>query len=75
MLVAVLSICALILIAPDIDLEQSALRALRWAHIFFVLVTGLLAALTYLQVSVLGGSAAYPRLVHPKGLDILALRC
>ncbi len=48
-LVAVLSICILVLIAPNFDLEQSALRAIRWIQIFFALLTGLLMVLSYLQ--------------------------
>jgi hypothetical protein len=48
LLVAVLSICVLILIAPDVALQATALRALQWMQLFFLLITGLIAVLFYL---------------------------
>ncbi|MFL6299034.1 MAG: hypothetical protein ACJ71N_00335 [Terriglobales bacterium] len=48
LLVVVLSICVVILIAPEIDLQETALRALQWMQLFFLLITGLIAVLFYL---------------------------
>ena len=48
LLVTVLSICIVIFIAPDVDLQETALRALQWMQLFFLLITGLIAGLSYL---------------------------
>jgi len=49
LLVAVLMICAMILIAPNVDLQQTALRAMQWMQLFFALLTGLAMVLFYVS--------------------------
>ena len=75
-LVAVLSICVMILVAPNVDLQAAALRALHWMVAFFTLITGLAAVLFYLQsarlllpfpLADLADSAPAP--------ELLSLRC
>lgn len=77
LLVAVLSICVIILIAPDIDLQQSSLRALQWIHIFFALITGLVTLLFFMSEADFRSSM--PAQPGPHALeplpDVLSLRC
>jgi hypothetical protein len=77
LLVAVLSICVIILIAPDVDLQQSALRALQWMQIFFALITGLATLLCF--VSGADFLAFMPAQPGPHALPplhgVLSLRC
>jgi hypothetical protein len=48
-LVAVLVICVTILIAPNVDLQETALRAIQWMQLFFALLTGLAMVLFYVS--------------------------
>ena len=77
LLVAVLSICVLILIAPDVDLPASALRALQWMQLFFLLITGLIATLFYLpsiRDLLFAGALMEPQPLAPAP-RIFSLRC
>jgi len=76
-LVAVLSICVMILIAPNVDLQATALRALHWMVLFFTLITGLAAVLFYLSESarILSPSRVSEPADSAPAPELLPLRC
>ena len=76
-LVAVLSICVVILIAPNVDLQVIALRALQWMVAFFALITGLPAVLFYVPESaqILSPSRASDSVDSAPAPELFSLRC
>jgi len=77
MLVTVLFVCVIILIAPNVDLQETALRAMRWMLFFFALITGLATVLFYLWESsypVSSKSQTGPPTLVPLP-DLFSLRC